>query len=206
MSKANGRIRVTDEEFVLAAKQALSYEELGERLGYSMDSARLRAGQLRRAGHDVPKLQRNKPSLEFEYDNRADPLPQTATLPDDSTAAYAACAFDLCGDFSSRLNADPARRVVVKAKMVTTQRAVLDVVKSRYGGEIVKSGDAVVSAYVLTWPDEMVLHGFLSAIVAYSVRWREQIQPVLSYLEQYALLKMYEVELIRMLESKASGK
>lgn len=133
------------------------------------------------------------------------PVPPTQ-LPDDSMAAYAACAFDLCGDFSSRLNADPARRIMVKAKLVTTQKAVLDVVRNRYGGEIAKSGDAVVSAYVLTWPDEMVLHGFLSAIVAYSVRWREQIQPVLSYLEQYALLKMYEVELIRMLESKSSGK
>jgi hypothetical protein len=202
---AHGRVRPTDEEFAKAAMTAFSYEELAERFGYTTLSAKQRVSALRAKGHRIPRIKIYKPTLEVQPDK---PLAligsptSSIMVPDDSMAAYAAGVFDCFGNFSSRLNADPVRRIVVKAKIITTHRIILETIQARYGGEISQAnGDNVVSAYSLTWLDEMTLHGFLNAVVSYSVRWQSQIRPVLDYLEQLAILKMQEAELIKLLDT-----
>lgn len=149
------------------------------------------------------KRQREYPTKKTKSAKPA--LPEGAV---DPNAVYAAAVLDCCGKVTQRTvtyqNGISRQKLYVKITITTCQAAVVNKVQSVFGGEIKESPteNGGPTSYQLAWSQEDDLHKFLVAVLPYSVRFKNDLAPVVQWLELTVLLRYQELEMISALPAE----
>ena len=210
--KGGSRARLTPAEFLELWNQQETIEGFAAASGYTVESAKSKKNELARLYEwDFKRLlnQNGKrakvyPTTKTKKAKKQPPvLPQGAV---DPNAAYAAAVLDCCGKVTQRVatyqNGTTRQKLYVKITITTNQAAVVHQVQTVFGGEVKEftAGDTgTFTSYQLSWSQEDDLHKFLVAVLPYSVRYKEDLAPVVQWLELSVLLRYQELELINAL-------
>ena len=203
------RPKLTPAEFLELWNQQETIEGFAAASGYTVDSAKSKKNELARLYEwDFKRLinqngKRAKVYPTKKTKKQAPVLPQGGV---DPHAAYAAAVLDCCGKVTQRVvtyqNGTTRQKLSVKITITTNQAAVVHQVQNVFGGEVKEftAGETgTFTSYQLSWSQEDDLRKFLVAVLPYSVRYKEDLAPVVQWLELSVLLRYQELELINAL-------
>lgn len=212
--KGGSRPKLTPAEFLELWNQQETIEGFAAASGYTVDSAKSKKNELARLYEwDFKRLINQNGKRAKVYPTKTKKAQkQPLVLPQggvDPNAAYAAAVLDCCGKVTQRVvtyqNGTTRQKLSVKITITTNQAAVVHQVQNVFGGEVKEftAGETgTFTSYQLSWSQEDDLHKFLVAVLPYSVRFKEDLAPVVQWLELSVLLRYQELELINALPSE----
>lgn len=211
-TRAGGsRPKLTPAEFLELWNQQETVEGFAAASGYTVESAKSKKNELARLYEwDFKRLINQNGKRAKVYPTKTKKQKQATVPPSvgavDPNAAYAAAVLDCCGKVTQRVviyqNGTTRQKLYVKITITTNQAEVVNQVKAVFGGEIKEftAGDTgTFTSYQLSWNQEDDLHKFLVAVLPYSVRFKDDLAPVVQWLELSVLLRYQELELINAL-------
>lgn len=209
------RAKLTPAEFLELWNQQETVEGFAAASGYTVESAKSKKNELARLYEwDFKRLINQNGKRAKVYPTKTKKQKQATVPPSVGAvdpgcplgAAYAAAVLDCCGKVTQRVviyqNGTTRQKLSVKITITTNQAAVVHQVQNVFGGEVKEftAGDTgTFTSYQLSWSQEDDLHKFLTAVLPYSVRFKNDLAPVVQWLELSVLLRYQELELINAL-------
>lgn len=208
-------IRLTDDEFAALINAATNLEGAAEMAGLSQNGLYGRIREFRKKYPNRPLKHLGAPKKKPKGDGAASkavaapapvrgskralprgPVRAVAVANPDPEVAYCAAVLDTCGTIDVRpANGRPARMVL---RLGSAMREVIGRVHARFGG-VMEEIIGPPHVYSLTWSTEEECLDFLFHMQPYSARWKNEIEPVVAWLEVVVEAKWREQEVMAIL-------
>lgn len=124
------------------------------------------------------------------------PVRAVAVANPDPEVAYCAAVLDTCGTIDVRPANGRHARIILR--LGSAKREVIARVHARFGG-VMEEIIGPPHVYSLTWPTEEECLDFLFHMQPYSARWKNEIEPVVAWLEVVVEAKWREQEVMAIL-------